>query len=133
MPSAIVRSVCGATQARARDVIARLVHRSIDAVALARDVTCAVRKVVPFDGSCLLTLDPATLLPTGEVVDNGLDADAVPRLTEIELREPDYNKFTSLAHAGTIAASLSEATGGDLERSVRQRELRRPGGFDDEL
>ena len=31
------------------------------------------------------------------------------------------------------AASLSEATGGDLDRSVRHRELKRPNGFGDEL
>ncbi len=82
---------------------------------------------------CLLTVDPATLLPTGEVVENGLPTDAIPRLTEIELREPDFNKFTALAREQQPAASLSAVTSGDLERSVRQREIRRPSGFEDEL
>jgi DNA-binding CsgD family transcriptional regulator len=55
------------------------------------------------------------------------------RLTEIELREPDFNKFTALARADQPTASLSGATAGDLDRSLRQRELRRPSGFADEL
>ena len=50
-------------------------------------------RAVPFDGVCLLTVDRATLLPTGEVVEGGLPAAAMIRLTEIELREPDFNKF----------------------------------------
>jgi DNA-binding CsgD family transcriptional regulator len=93
----------------------------------------ALRRTVPFDGVCLLTFDPASLLPTGEVIENGLPADVVPRLTEIEIGEPDYNKFAYLARAGKPAASLSAATEGRLDRSLRQRELRRPSGFEDEL
>ena len=88
---------------------------------------------VPFDGVCVLTIDPATLLPTSEVVENGLPAAAMARLTEIEIREPDYNKFDALARAARPAASLSEATRGRLDQSRRQRELRRPSGFEDEL
>jgi len=98
-----------------------------------RAVTRILRRAVPFDGVCLLTIDPATLLPTGEIVEDGLPAAAVIRLTEIELREPDFNKFTALARADQPTASLSGATAGDLDRSLRQRELRRPSGFADEL
>ena len=36
------------------------------------------------------------------------------RLTEIELREPDFNKFTALARAHQPTASLSGATAGDF-------------------
>ena len=100
---------------------------------LLRTLTRVLHRAVPFDGICLLTIDPATLLPTGEVAENGLPAAARPRLTEIELREPDFNKFTALARARRPAASLSEATASDLDQSLRQRELRRPSGFEDEL
>ena len=93
----------------------------------------SLRQVLDFDGVCVLTIDPATLLPTGEVVENGLPAAAMSRLMEIELGELDYNKFTALARAARPAASLSEATGGKLDQSRRQRELRRPSGFEDEL
>jgi DNA-binding CsgD family transcriptional regulator len=73
------------------------------------------------------------MLPTAEFVENGLPADQMLRLIEIEAREPDVNKWVHLANAGRPAASLSDATAGDLDRSLRQREIRRPGGFSDEL
>jgi DNA-binding CsgD family transcriptional regulator len=81
----------------------------------------------------VLTIDPATLLPTGEVVENGLPEAAAARMTEIEIREEDFNKFAELSLGRQPAASLSGATAGKLERSLRQRELRRPAGFEDEL
>lgn len=120
-------------RARARADIVRHVHRDLDIAALSRTVTHVLGRAVPFDGTCLLTMDPATLLPTSEVVENGLPPDTMLRLSEIEQRELDVNSFTALARARTGAASLSEATEGRLEQSVRQRELRGPNGFDDEL
>jgi DNA-binding CsgD family transcriptional regulator len=81
---------------------------------------------------CVVTLDPATLLPTGHVIENGLPDSAMARYMEIEIREPDVNKFADLARDGR-AATLGEATGGVLERSLRHRELRGPNGFGDEL
>jgi DNA-binding CsgD family transcriptional regulator len=118
---------------RVRDEVVRLVHRSADLAQLAREVTRVVRRAVPFDGTCMLTLDPATLLPTADVTENALPASATVRLMEIELREPDVNKFTHLVRGRRPAAGLAEATAGELDRSTRHRELRRPSGFDDEL
>ncbi len=86
-----------------------------------------------------MTVDPATLLPTSEVVDarlgvsDGVVSETWPRFIEIELREPDFNKFRALARQGRRAASLSDVTQGDLQQSVRYRELCRPIGFGDEL
>src|SRR5262249_6057019 len=90
-------------------------------------------RAVPFDGVCLLTMDPATLLPTGEVVENGLPAAATVRMAEIEIEGNDFNTFEALARAPRHAASLSEATNADLDLSVRHHELKRPNGFGDEL
>jgi DNA-binding CsgD family transcriptional regulator len=118
---------------RVREDVLRITHRGLGVGQLAREVARVLRRVVPFDGTCLLTMDPATLLPTGDFVDNGLPASAAVRLSEIELGEPDVNKFTALARAQQPAAGLAEATGGELDRSTRHRELRRPSGFDDEL
>ena len=98
-----------------------------------RAATRILSRVVRFEGTCLLTVDPATLLPTGEVVEDGLPPAAMVRFTEIELKEPDFNKFVALAHAPRRAASLGGATEGELDRSLRQREVRRPNGFADEL
>ncbi len=90
-------------------------------------------RIVPGEGSCLQTVDPATMLPTGDYVEDGLPSDDILRLIEIELAEPDINKWVVLRNARTTAAGLSEATRGDLDRSSRQREVRRPGGFADEI
>jgi DNA-binding CsgD family transcriptional regulator len=126
-------AVTAATRARVRDDLVRVVHSAAGLPAFARELGRALHRAVPFDGTCLLTVDPATLLPTGEIVENGLPPPARIRLAEIELGEADVNKFTELAGAAVPAASLSQATEGDLDRSLRQREVRRPNGFADEL
>src|SRR5262249_46523911 len=98
-----------------------------------REAARILVRAVPFDGICLLTMDPATLLPTAEIVENGLPAAATARMAEIEVRGEDFNTFRALAGAAPHTASLSGATGGELDRSVRPRELKRPNGFGDEL
>jgi len=109
-------------------------HRGLGVQEFSRAAARAVRRGIPFDGVCLLTLDPATLLPTGEtLVEDALPAGAMPRLAEIELTEPDFNKFRVLARAKRPAAGLSEVTESILDRSRRHRELKRPYGFADEL
>lgn len=122
-----------ATRERVRRDIVRLAHRGLGVSEFAEAAARSLRGALPFEGICLLTIDPATLLPTGEYVENGLPAGLVPRLTEIELREPDVNKFAALNRATSAAASLSGVTHGELDRSLRQRELRHPSGFGDEL
>ncbi len=115
-----------------RDLVG-LAHRGLDVRSYALAASRLLRRGVPFEGFCLLTLDPATLMPTGEIVENGLPGWAMPRMIEIELAEDDFNKFNVLSRASRPASTLSEATGGDLDRSVRHRELKRPLGFGDEL
>jgi len=119
--------------ARVRDDIVRLVHRGLPVPEFAQAVGSALLRAVPAEGTCLMTLDPATMLPTAEYVENGLPAAEQLRLVEIEVREPDFNKWTQLARSDQPAASLSDVTAGELDRSLRQREIRRPGGFADEL
>jgi DNA-binding CsgD family transcriptional regulator len=131
-------SSCHATQGpsarrRTRDDLIRLTHRAAGLADYFRGATAAVRRAVPADGFCLLTLDPATLLPTAELTEDCLPAELRPRMGEIEQREPDFNKFVTLARQRRPGASLSEATGGDLHRSLRQREILAPSGFGDEL
>jgi len=127
--------VVAATQARAsaRRDLGRLAHRGLDVPEYVRAVRRILRRAVPCEGTCVLTIDPATLLPTSEICEYGLPPEVRDRLTEIELRERDFNKFTGLARGTRRAASLSEATQGELDLSLRQRELRRPSGFADEL
>jgi len=122
-----------AARARVRDDIVRLVHRGLPVPEFSRAVGHALTRAVPAEGTCLMTVDPATMLPTAEFVENGMPAPELLRLVDIEVREPDFNKWVQLAHADHPAASLSDITTGDLDRSLRQREIRRPGGFADEL
>ena len=90
-------------------------------------------RAVPFDGVCVLTMDPATLAADGrggrERPPAGRDG---PHDRDRD-RGGGLQRFSALARAGRRAASLSEATGGELDRSLRHRELRRPNGFGDEL
>src|SRR3954468_2107155 len=92
-----------------------------------------LRRAVPFEGVCVLTMDPATLVPTGEVVEHGLPETAYAQMAEMEMRGEDFNVFRSLAMSRLPAATLSAATDGELDRSRRHRELRAPNGFGDEL
>jgi DNA-binding CsgD family transcriptional regulator len=123
----------GAVRKRVRADVLGNVHHDLGVEDFSRTVTKILGRAVPFDGFCVLTMDPATVLPTGDTMDNALPPDAIARLIEIELQEFDVNSFSALARTPVRAASLSEATEGDLDRSIRQRELRRPNGFDDEL
>ena len=70
-------------------------------------------RAVPFDGSCLLTFDPATLLPTGEVVENGLPADS---------DGPADRDRTARAGLQQVRRARPRATlGGEPERCHRGR------------
>ena len=117
----------------------RLVNRATGVDRFGRDMVRILKRAVPFDGIGLLTVDPATLLPTAEIVDarlgvnDGIVDETWPRFIEIELCEPDFNKFSALARRGRRAASLSESTRGDLHRSLRYRELCQSIGFGDEV
>src|SRR5215211_7265314 len=122
-----------ASTERLRSDLVRLVHRGAGVRDFSLGAARIVARAVPFDGVCVLTMDPATLLPTGEVVENGLPAAAMARMAEMEIRGEDVNTFRALASSHQHAASLSEATEGDLDRSPRHREVRAPNGFGDEL
>jgi DNA-binding CsgD family transcriptional regulator len=118
---------------RTRDELVRLAHRGLGVREFSLAAARAVRRSVPFDGVCVVSLDPATLLPTGHVMQDALPESTLARYLEIELREPDANKFTDLARGRRRAAALSAATDGALDLSARHRELRGPNGFGDEL
>lgn len=59
-----------AARARVRDDIVRLVHGGLPVPAFSRAVGHALGRAVPAEGTCLMTVDPATMLPTAEYVEN---------------------------------------------------------------
>jgi DNA-binding CsgD family transcriptional regulator len=122
-----------ASSERLRGELVRLLHRGPGVREFSMSAARIVSRAVPFDGVCVVTMDPATMLPTGEITENGLPGSASARMIEIELGGEDFNSFRALRRSGDIAAGLSDSTGGDLSRSVRHRELKRPHGFGDEL
>ena len=119
--------------ARVREDLIRLAHRGADVREFAFGAGRSLATAVPFEWMCVLPMDPATLVPTGAVVEDGVPTAAYPRLKEIEFGGEDYNAFRSLALSDCHAATLSGATGGVLDRSERHREIMGPNGFGDEL
>jgi DNA-binding CsgD family transcriptional regulator len=118
---------------RLRGDLVRLMHRGAGVRDFAFGATRILARAVPFEGVCMLTLDPATLVPTGGVAENGPPRAACTRLKEIDFRGEDFNAVRSLALSERRAATLSDATGGVLDRSERHREIMGPNGFGDEL
>jgi DNA-binding CsgD family transcriptional regulator len=89
-------------------------------------------RYVKFDAYCVNTVDPETLVITSSIGD-GLSADVARRLFEIEESGTDFNALTSLARGPVHVATLAQATGGEVTRSQRMRELFLALGFGDEL
>ena len=118
---------------RLRRDLVDLVHRGGDVRDFSLKAARLINRAVPFDGVCVLTMDPATFLPTGEVSDNALPLHVRARLAQLEISGDDVNSFGALIRSGRQVATLGQATDGHLERSLRHRELRAPNGFGDEL
>jgi DNA-binding CsgD family transcriptional regulator len=118
---------------RLRDDLVRLAHRGADVRDFALGAGRILARAVPFEGVCVITTDPDTMVPTGSPVENGPPATTYPRAKEIEFHGNDFIALRSLARSECHAATLSQATGGDLDRSARYREILRPHGFGDEL
>ena len=125
--------MAAASPERLRDDLTRLVHRGAGLHDFSLEAARILARAVPFDGVCVLAMDPATILPVDEVVENGLPPAAFARMAQIEIGGEDFNAFAALARSEQRAASLSEATDGELERSRRHREVRREHGLGDEL
>jgi hypothetical protein len=126
-------STVATSSARVREDLVRLAHRGAGVREFALGAARILARAVPFEGVCVAPMDPATLVPTGAVLENGPPTAAYPRLKEIEFAGEDFNALGSLALSDCHAATLSQATGGVLDRSVRHREIMGPNGFGDEL
>jgi DNA-binding CsgD family transcriptional regulator len=110
-----------------RGEILRLADRDLDRYDFAREGARILRRAVPFDAMAGVWFDPETGLPVDEWIDNSLAGGAGCRLPEIGFHETDVTAFRQLAASGRPAASMSDATGGTVDRS------RRPRGLGDEL
>ena len=119
---------------RARRQFVRLLHRGLDLPAFLDTADRTLASVLPFDDSCWLTLDPATLLPTSHFTrEHGMEV--LMALAANEFLEDDLNKFADLARAKPPVGTLYAATQGDLQRSPRFTKVLAPHGHEngDEL
>jgi len=115
---------------RARRQFVRLLHRGLDLAAFLEAADRTLVSVLPFDDSCWLTLDPATLLPTSHFTrEHGIEV--LMALAANEFLEDDLNEFADLARAKPPVGTLYAATQGDLHRSPRFTKVLAPYGHED--
>ncbi len=111
--------------------IYRLSHRGHEPFAFSRLARELLREVVPFDASCWLMVDPASVLVTGGIFD--YPPELVPAFARNEFADDDVNKLAVLARQDVPVGILSRATNGHPERSPRYRDILQPVGLEAEL
>ena len=115
-----------------RREIIRLCHAGLDSHTLRVETIKQLRKVIPIDVYFFATADPATLLFTGTIQDEIL-GHVTPQFLENEFLQDDVNKFVWLTRKPSPVSGLVQATGQELSRSPRSREILTPLGLGDEL
>jgi DNA-binding CsgD family transcriptional regulator len=111
----------------------RLCHSALDARTLRTRLLQRLRTLIPFDYAYFSTTDPATQLATSSVIAEEPPAWCMSVFLENEYLQDDFNKFSAMLRQHQSVSVLSEATGYDLPRSQRYREMLAPLGMDDEL
>lgn len=104
----------------------------LDWVEFSEVVGRQIRRLVAYDAACWHTLDPATLLLTGNALTN-LSDDGLPVLAACEYGPDDVNKWAFLARQSSVAGRLRAATQGQPRLSPRYRQLLHPSGIESEL
>ena len=113
-------------------VIIESCRAGLDADALRESVLPRLRKAVQVDALWWATVDPATLLFTHAYREE-IPSEAGPYLVDNEFLGDDENKWTELARDPSGLRTLAAATGGQLARSPRFRDVFEPLGLADEL
>ena len=118
---------------RVFDEVRRLCCAGLDETTLLREVAARLRRAVPFDAYCASKTDPLSAMITRSVHENLGDAKVVSLFFQHLYFEDDVGGYNWLPPLGRPVRLISEATGGQLERSLRYRELLRPAGLGYEL
>lgn len=113
------------------DKIARLGDAGLRLDVLIDEAGEAIAGTIPHLGACWHTMDPVTVIETRFRTMNLPPHDG--RIAEFEYLRDDFNKFVDLARGPRHSGVLSEATEGDLTRSVRGREFNDRYGVRGEL
>lgn len=124
------------------DDVALLGARGLPREEYYAEVTARLRRVVPSAAACWHTVDPGTRLLTSdspaELISSGIFTEesaieAGQGIVASEYFVHDVNTFASLARKRVPVATLTQATGGKLERSARYQQVLKPAGIPYEL
>ena len=113
--------------------VQRLCYAGLDEKALLREAAERMRQAVPLDGCCMHANDPTSGLITRGVLSGPGNQEVARVALERVYFEDEVTPFGWMARKGLAALSLSETTGGMLERALRYREVMVPLGFKHEL
>lgn len=116
----------------ASDQLARVGSSGLDLDTFRARTFDAIRPVVPFDAAFWAIADPATLLFTRGVQEE-LPSQSVPAFLQNEFMTDDVNQFAAVAAEPRRMHTMHAATGGDMSKSARFREILEPLGLGDEL
>jgi DNA-binding CsgD family transcriptional regulator len=108
----------------------RLIHRNLGLEAFFEEADRMLARLIEFDSSCWLSLDPSTLLPTSHFT-REVASDHLMELAANEFLEDDVNKFADLARADRPVGVLSQATHGHPLESPRFAHILAPHGYGD--
>jgi DNA-binding CsgD family transcriptional regulator len=118
---------------RAFSEVKRLCYAGLDQKALLREVAERTRQAVPLEMYCMHANDPSSGLITRGVF-SGPGSKEVARVALERVQfEDDVTPFGWMVKRRLAALSLSESTGGKLERALRYREVMVPLGFEHEV
>jgi DNA-binding CsgD family transcriptional regulator len=120
------------TTARREADLVRRCYAGLDGAALQAEVLRSIHGLLPLDAVFIATADPMTLLFTGAVAEEPLDA-ATAQFLDNEFGRVDVNKFQALAVGPRRVSTLDQATRGQRADSARYRDIMAPLGFGDEL
>src|ERR1043166_826448 len=108
-------------RARARERIGAVVSEPVDARRLRLQVLAVLREVVDFDAYVWLLTDPVTTVGAAPVADIPCLPE-LPALIKAKYATP-VNRWTVLQPQKSPAGTLSDASGGELDRSLMWRDV----------
>lgn len=115
-----------------REAVAKLASATLDPTEFFSEIAARLHRVVPYDASGWMTLDPDTLLPSG-ALETEKPADLVRTLWRNELQVSDAHKLTILAARPTPVAALSQLSPAVAAESERLQVILGPRGIGDEM
>jgi DNA-binding CsgD family transcriptional regulator len=120
------------TAAVMRDAVAKVASAAVEPAEFFSEIATRLRRVVPYDASGWMTLDPDTLLPSG-ALETEKPAELVRTLWRNELQVPDAHKLTVLAAKPIPVAALSQLSPAAAADSERLQVILGPRGIGDEM